>query len=212
LRRELQHLKTTPVAGAVPDLMQVDFSSNYFELFGFATDFDIDTRLLSQRWQDLQRSLHPDRFVTASDAERRYSMQAASLINEAHTVLSAPLARAGYLLKLHDIDLDVETDTRMDAEFLMTQMELREAITGVRTASDPFDAIDQISKTLHAMTERIETDFRRDYRPPDLVSARDTVRQWQFVDKLKREVAELEADLEDDLDDNSCISTDWEDS
>ncbi|MBX2885434.1 MAG: Fe-S protein assembly co-chaperone HscB [Granulosicoccus sp.] len=177
--------------------MQVDLSSNYFALFGFAVEFELDTQLLGKRWQELQRSLHPDRFVSASDAERRYSMQAASLVNEAHKVLATPLARAAYLLKLRDIDLDVETDTRMAPEFLMEQMELREQLDEVNAAADPYARIDSIRSVLKDMGERTEASFKQCYTADDMVSARDAVRQWQFIDKLQREVSDLEADLDD---------------
>lgn len=177
--------------------MQVDLSSNYFALFGFAVDFDLDTQLLGSRWQELQRSLHPDRFVSATDAERRYSMQAASLVNEAHKVLTTPLARASYLLKLRDIDLDVETDTRMSPEFLMEQMELREQLDEVETAADPYVKVDSIRSELKDMATQTEGQFKKHYSADDMVSARDAVRQWQFIDKLQREVSDLEADLDD---------------
>lgn len=177
--------------------MQVDLSSNYFELFGFAVGFELDTQLLGSRWQELQRSFHPDRFVSASDAERRFSMQAASLVNEAHKVLTTPLARAGYLLKLKDIDLDVETDTRMAPDFLMEQMELREQLDEVKTAADPYAKIDSVRAVLKGMAERTKVSFSECYTKDDLVGARDAVRQWQFVDKLQREVSDIEADLDD---------------
>jgi len=177
--------------------MQVDLSSNYFELFGLAIDFSVDERLLAERRQDLQRALHPDRYVTATDAERRYSMQAASLVNEAYKVLDAPLSRAGYLLKLQDIDLDVETDTHMAPEFLMQQMELREEIGDVRSSSDPYAAIDGIRKTLTDLAAEAAAAFKQAHQKEDLVVARDVVRQWQFIEKLSREVGDLEAALDD---------------
>ncbi|MBX2824813.1 MAG: Fe-S protein assembly co-chaperone HscB [Gammaproteobacteria bacterium] len=177
--------------------MQVDLSSNYFELFGLTPEYSIDVSLLTERRQELQKALHPDRFVGAADAERRYSMQAASMVNEAYQVLSTPLARAGYLLKLRDIDLDVETDTRMAPEFLMQQMELREAIGEVKSASDPYAAIDQIRKTLGDLAGDTETAFASAYSSDDLAAARDSVRQWQFIDKLSREVNDIEAVLDD---------------
>ena len=108
--------------------MQVDLSSNYFELFSLQEKFDIDEVQLTQRFRELQRLTHPDRFASASDAEKRWSVQAAAHINSAEQTLSKPLARAVYLLQLKGIDLDVETDTRMAPEFLMMQMELRESI------------------------------------------------------------------------------------
>lgn len=179
--------------------MQVDFSNNYFELFGFDIGFAVDLAELNSRWQSLQRSVHPDNFAASSDAERRYSVQAASLLNEAQKTLSEPLARAGYLLKLHGVDLDVETDTRMAGEFLMQQMELREQIEGVEKSSDPYQAIDQLREALKSTETDLTLKFAQHYQDNDLVLARDRVREWQFIDKLGREISAIEAVLDDDI-------------
>lgn len=177
--------------------MHVDFSKNYFELFGFDVAFDVDVPLLATRWQDLQRQLHPDNFVSASEPERRFSMQAASFVNEANKVLASPLARAGYLLKLNGVDLDTETDTQMAPEFLMDQMELREEIESIPAASDGYAKIDSVRKMLADREAGISNRFSSAYANTDFAEARDYARQWQFIDKLKREVSDLEADLDD---------------
>lgn len=178
--------------------MQLDFSKNFFELFGLVTGFELDEKLLHERWQNLQKAVHPDRFVSGSDAERRYSMQAASLINEAHKVLRSPIDRAGYLLKLRDIDLDVETDTRMAPDFLMDQMELRERIDDIKSADDPYPLIDQLRDELRKKSQKTASAFGTSYGADDLQSARESVRQWQFLDKLSREVSSIEAKFDDE--------------
>jgi len=121
--------------------MQLDLSGNFFELFGFSNDYIIDENLLTLRFRELQGQLHPDKFVSRSDSERRWSMQAASLVNEAYQTLGDDLKRAAYLLHLNGISVDEETDTKMDPMFLMDQMELRESLEMAETASDPFMAI-----------------------------------------------------------------------
>lgn len=177
--------------------MHVDFSKNYFELFGFDIAFDIDASLLASRWQDLQRQLHPDNFVSASEPERRFSMQAASFVNEANKVLGSPLARAGYLLLLDGVDLDTETDTHMAPEFLMDQMELREEIESIPAASDGYAKINSIRKMLTDREADISERFSTAYSSSNFAQAREHARQWQFIDKLKREVSDIEADLDD---------------
>ena len=177
--------------------MQIDFSNNYFELFGFDVKFDVDAALLASRWQDLQRKLHPDNFVSASEPEKRFSMQAASFVNEANKVLGSPLARAGYLLKLQGVDLDTETDTQMAPEFLMDQMELREEIESISAANDGYKKIESVRKMLVNRESSISQDFADCYASADFKQAREYARQWQFIDKLKREVSDIEADLDD---------------
>lgn len=177
--------------------MPVDFSANHFELFDLPVSFGIDESKLIQRFQSLQRELHPDRFASATGAEKRWSMQAASLVNEAYQNLTNPLARAGYLLELNGISIDEETDTQMDPMFLMQQMELREALGDATDAVDPFAALDTVRKTLNTGIDDSTARFENAANDNDWTSARTVVREWQFFDKLKREVRSIEARLDD---------------
>lgn len=177
--------------------MSVDFSNNHFELFDLAVSFNINEAQLSSRFQSLQRELHPDRFASATATEKRWSMQAASLVNEAYQKLTAPLSRASYLLELNNISVDEETDTQMDPMFLMQQMELREEIGDAPDATDPFEALDKVRKSLNEGIEQSSTKFATAAASDDWDSARTVVREWQFFDKLKREVKALEARLDD---------------
>jgi len=177
--------------------MSVDFSNNHFELFDLPITFELNEAKLVSRFQSLQRELHPDRFASATAAEKRWSMQAASLVNEAYQKLTSPLTRATYLLELNNISIDEETDTQMDPMFLMQQMELREAIGDAPDASDPFDALDKVRKTLNEGIQDSSNKFAQAAASNDWDAARTVVREWQFFDKLKRETKALEARLDD---------------
>ena len=124
-------------------------------------------------------------------------MQAASLVNEAYQKLSSSLTRASYLLELNNINIDEETDTKMDPMFLMQQMELREAIGDAPDADDPLEALDKTRKTLNDGIKDSIAKFAAAAESSDWDSARTVVREWQFFDKLKREVKALEARLDD---------------
>ena len=177
--------------------MSVDFSNNHFELFDLPVGFDIDESKLTERFQTLQRSLHPDKFAAATASEKRWSIQAASLVNGAYQSLSNPLTRATYLLELNGISVDEETDTQMDPMFLMQQMELREAIGEAESANDPFAALDSVRKTLKSGTRESGEQFSSAADKKDWVTARTVVREWQFFNKLGREVKAIEARLDD---------------
>ncbi len=180
--------------------MSVDFSNNHFELFDLPVAFNVDDAKLTERFQSLQRELHPDRFASATATEKRWSMQAASLVNEAYQNLSKALSRATYLLGINGISVDEETDTQMDPMFLMQQMELREAIGDAPEAADPFSALDKVRLELNAGIESCSERFSASADSKDWPTARTVVREWQFFDKLKREVKSIEARLDASLD------------
>lgn len=177
--------------------MHVDLSKNYFDLFGLAEEFGIDQTLLVANFQELQKQLHPDKFASKPDAERRWSMQAASYVNEAYQTLGDELKRAIYLLKLNDISIDEETDTQMSPMFLMEQMEYREALEMAPGSSDPFAALDKVRRDLIAGTAQQVGDFEQACLKQEWSEARTAVRQWQFLHKLKQEVRSTEERLDE---------------
>ncbi len=178
--------------------MQISLSSDYFDLFDLPKQFNVDEGKLKARYMELQRMIHPDKFAAASEAEKRWSVQAAAHINSAHDTLAKPLSRASYLLKLNDIDLDVETDTQMAPEFLMSQMELREALEEIPSSADPYLAVDKVRKVIREEIEGVSLAFDRSFSAEDHTESRNRAREWQFLDKLLSEVGEAEARLDDD--------------
>ena len=81
----------------------------------------------------LQKKVHPDRFANKSESERTIALGITGRINEAYDTIQKPLSRAAYLLSLRGVDAFSETDTTMPADFLMQQMEWREALAESQT-------------------------------------------------------------------------------
>ncbi|MES2016494.1 MAG: Fe-S protein assembly co-chaperone HscB [Pseudomonadota bacterium] len=109
---------------------------NHFDLFQLPAAFAIDAGALDAAYRDVQGQVHPDRFVNATDAEKRVAMQWATRANEAYQTLKNPQKRAQYLCELHGVDLKTESNTAMPMQFLMQQMEWREALGDARAAKD----------------------------------------------------------------------------
>ncbi|MGD8936145.1 MAG: Fe-S protein assembly co-chaperone HscB, partial [Thiogranum sp.] len=103
-------------------------TQNYFQLFSLPERYRLERAELDARYRDLQRRVHPDRFASAGDQERRASMQQAAQINEAFETLKDPLRRGRYLLELRGVPVEERQGSHHDPEFLMQQIELREAL------------------------------------------------------------------------------------
>ena len=171
---------------------------NHFELFGLPATFDIDTDELAVRYRELQRRVHPDKFANASDQERRLSMQMTTMVNEAFQTLKDPVWRGRYLLSLRGVDLDDETDTTMDPAFLMEQMELREELEEVRQADNPHKQLAELANRIEQRLQDKIGQFRRtfaDTTPGGTGKARNAVREMQFLEKMRREIDNLEEEL-----------------
>ncbi len=159
-------------------------TENYFELFGLAPSFNIELATFENNFRKIQSASHPDRFVTGTAAEKLSAMQLATLANEAYQTLKSPANRAKYLLELQGIKAISETNTAMPTDFLMQQMEWREALEDAKAAKD-IVALEQLhaeiqleGKALHANLVDL-LDIKKDYS-----TATDTTRKLIFIDKV----------------------------
>ena len=176
--------------------MHLDFSKNHFELFGLEPRFRLDMARLDGAYLQLQSQVHPDRFANASAAEQRLSIQQAARVNEAYQTLKKPLGRARYLLQLHGVDTLEETNTAMPADFLVTQMEWREAITEAIQTNDHHELTRLEHDLLHqtrALENKLE-DMLDELKNYSEASA--TVRKLKFLEKLNEEIKDAFETLE----------------
>lgn len=176
--------------------MSIDLRKDYFELFGLAKQFHVDPAGLEKAYLALQSQVHPDRHAHLPEAERRRSLQWATRVNEAYRALRSPLQRARYLLELAGVDVALESNTRMSPEFLMEQMEWREAVADARDAED-VDRLEQLHRELRGHAADVERDLGTQIdREGDLQAAAETVRRLMFLDKLDQEIDDALAALE----------------
>ena len=175
----------------------MDLRADHFALFGLNRGFRLDLSDLDSRYRDIQAQVHPDRFVHAGEAERRLSMQWATHANEAYQTLKKPLERARYLLHLAGHDIEAESNTAMPADFLMEQMEWREAVMEARIGRDHHE--------LEHLHNRLRSDIAGRYGElgellddaADYAGATDRVRRLMFLEKLLHEIDDALASLED---------------
>lgn len=174
-------------------------ASNFFELFDIPVSYDVNLSAVQQQYMALQKKLHPDRFANGSDLEKRLSMQQTSWLNEAQATLKDPVLRAIYLLKLQGIDFSLENETTMDAAFLMQQLDMRERLENIKNESDPLAALDSIAKDVQNSSTTMMHGFTQSFEAGRLDDAREWIRKLQFMQKAKKEINLLTAEIEDEL-------------
>lgn len=173
---------------------------NYFELFKFPPAFDIDTAVLAERYRELQRAVHPDKFAHDTEQQKLLSVQRTAQVNDGYQTLKDPIRRAEHLLSLRGIDLSHETTTVKDTVFLMQQMEWREALEDIRHSTDPQESIDELyqsfaeyrAKLTHMLTAQLNSS-----KDEDALLAADQVRKLKFMAKLHDELTRIEDALLD---------------
>ena len=163
---------------------------NHFALFQMPVGFDIDIGQLDAAFRELQGRVHPDRFVSASDAEKRVAMQWATRANEAYQTLKHPLKRAAYLCELHGVDLGIESNTAMPSAFLMQQMEWREALEEARAARD-VGALEVLERELAGVRRERLAQLSELFRSESYQEAGAQVRQLMFLEKFGEDVGRV---------------------
>ena len=169
---------------------------NHFDLFQLPQQFALDSAALDRAYRNVQGQVHPDKFVSASEAEQRVAMQWATRANEAYLTLKSPLKRASYLCELHGVDLQIESNTDMPRDFLMQQMEWRETLEDAKAGRD-MAALTKLDDALRAARKAEIAQIGALFEGGDYAQAAQQVRQLMFLEKIGAEIAQLFDQLEE---------------
>jgi len=173
--------------------MQSLLKQDFFELFRLSPGFALDTAELASRYRELQQVVHPDRYASASEQDRRLSMQNAAHVNEAYQTLRHPLSRARYLLQLRGLDTD--GSAAMPADFLMEQMSLREQLETALTEEQPQSALVHLGEYVQQKISDLEQAFADLMAQVDNAPAVEVFNKLQFLYRLLEEIDAREEQL-----------------
>ena len=136
----------------------IDFSRDHFALFGLPRRFRLDADALDRAYRQLQGEVHPDRFASGDDAQKRLASQSSARVNEAYAALKNPVSRAQYLLWLEGIDAGGEMGPQLPVDFLERQLERREAANNAVEARDQ-RALDALLSDVRADAREMESEL-----------------------------------------------------
>lgn len=174
-----------------------ELSQDYFELFGLNPVFDIDLASLHAAQQRLQASHHPDRYVGSNEQDKRLSVQIASRVNQAYETLRDPVKRSRYLLEINGATLPDDSATTADTEFLMEQIELREAVEACRQGEGALARSEAIVIRLEQRATELAREFVKRFESGRFDEAIESSRKMQFVQRIQQQLDELQFELED---------------
>ena len=173
----------------------IDFSQNYFALFGLPQRYRFDPDELDAAYRALQRVVHPDRYAAAGDAERRVALQSSARVNEAYRALKDPVDRAQYLLSLRGIDALAETNTALATEFLQRELERREAVGEAQAARDA-ERLATLLREVRIDAAALESKLAEYLDAEAWESARDVVRELRFLTKVAGDIEAAISEVE----------------
>ena len=172
-----------------------DFSRTYFELFDIPQQFAVDLPLLGERYRQLQKELHPDRFAGGTAQEQRLAVQYSGLVNEGYNTLRQPLTRAMYLLELAGMNAEEVSAQPVDGGFLIEQMELREKLESLAGLVEKETVLEHLLTELGDDLEAHKKEFSSAYEASNHQAAASACVKMQYLEKLLLEAEQVEADL-----------------
>ena len=173
--------------------------TEYFELFGIPRSLNLSTEMLQQRYYELSRELHPDRFMRKPEAERQRALDLSSTLNDAYRTLKDPLKRAHYLLSVEGFDVGEQRSKDVPPELLEEVFELNMVLEEVRGGDDSArpqldaaranflamlrDVDRQLDELFHAWDEK--------HRREELAAIRSLLNRRKYIQNLVSEVDAL---------------------
>ena len=159
--------------------MTINFNQNYFQLFELEPSFVIDFDVLEKKYFKLQKKFHPDKYVNATDYEKRLSLQITSYVNEAYETLINDYLKSMYLLKIVGYEIDDQNNTISDPIFLMNQIELREESENIASKRNT-DDIKRFTLKIDNLKKECLSDFEKYYNEKNFDDASKKVKEMKF--------------------------------
>jgi molecular chaperone HscB len=147
-----------PACRACRRLQPVDRREDYFSLFDLPRVYGLDVAEVERRFRERSRLVHPDRFAKAEPRERRFALERATRLNDAHRVLRDWRQRAAYLLRLASQDPFGDPRFHHDPEFLEEQLALRESLALAQADGDG-ERLGAIARNARDRLARLEQDL-----------------------------------------------------
>ncbi len=167
----------------ISNAMNID--ADDFTLLGLERKFELNRSALDSAWKALQAQVHPDRFAAEGGAAQRLAMQWAVRVNEAHQRLKDPLKRAAYLCELGGAPVQAHSNTAMPGDFLMQQMQWREALEEAGSVTEVEALSEEVTAQRKTRLARVQQLLDTDGHP---AQAAQEVRALMFIDRLLEEI------------------------
>jgi molecular chaperone HscB len=180
-------------------LLPLQLPTDYYRLLGIKEDqLNLDLDDLQRRFYDLSRLLHPDRFMRKPEIERQYSLDAASVLNDAYRTLRDPVKRALYVLKKHGYEIGEQKSKDVPPELLEEVFELNMALEELRAGDDSArpqleTAEQNFTSMLQASGVELEKQFAAYDAAPNeekLLQIRAVLNRRKYIQNLVNQVHE----------------------
>lgn len=172
---------------------------DYYEFFDLPRRLGLDSEDLKNRFYTLSRLLHPDRYTRRSEQEKRFSLEASSILNDAYRVLKDPIQRAEYVLRQEGFPVGDQRNKDVPPELLEEVFELNMALDELRGGDlEALPQLDAMRRRFAGMLGEIDRELeamfaRHDSAPEGarrqiLAEIRAALNRRRYISNLVQEV------------------------
>jgi molecular chaperone HscB len=174
--------------------------TEYYEQLGIPRSLNLSLETLQQRYYELSRQLHPDRFMQKPEAERQRALDMSSALNDAYRTLKDPVKRAQYLLGLEGFDIGEQRSKDVPPELLEEVFELNMALEEMRGGDDSArPQLEQAEKNFTNMLSQTDQQLKELFEQYDSFQSRDALSQIRNVLNRRKYIQNLLSEVEKTL-------------
>ncbi len=171
--------------------------TDYYALLGIPRKLDLSLDVLQQRYYELSRELHPDRFMRKPEAEQQRALEMSSALNDAYRTLKDPLKRAMYVLAREGFDIGEQRSKDVPPELLEEVFELNMALEEMRGGDDSArPQLEQAEKSFTNMLAEVDTQIQTLFVQYDANQSRDALAQLRTTLNRRKYIQNLVAEVE----------------
>lgn len=163
----------------------------YFEIIGVPKHYNVSVTEVHNKYRELQKILHPDKFGNKSEKERELSEILSSLVNKAYSTLANPLKRGMYMLELDNVQIP-EGTTNLNPEFLMEIMEKNEEI---EAASKDKEKVIQLMQENKEVLDTLSKEAAEAFSAKDIERAKAILIRMKYYDSIEARLKKLKENL-----------------
>ncbi|MGA2879392.1 MAG: Fe-S protein assembly co-chaperone HscB [Bryobacteraceae bacterium] len=174
--------------------------TDYYELLGVPRSLSLSLDALQQRYYELSRQLHPDRFMQKPEAERQRALDMSSALNDAYRTLKDPIKRAQYLLSLEGFDVGEQRSKDVPPELLEEVFELNMALEEMRGGDDSARRqLEQADKNFTGMLAASDQELAALFAQYDASQSRDVLSQIRNLLNRRKYIQNLVSEVQKTL-------------
>ncbi|MCC7175504.1 MAG: DnaJ domain-containing protein [Bryobacterales bacterium] len=173
-------------------------ATDYYRFLGLERRLDVDVPALQDHYYRLSRLVHPDRFQNGTPNERRFSLDATAILNDAYRTLRDPVARAEYFLREEGLEPPGQNTRRVPPELLEEVFEVNTALEELRGGGESArPGLEAALARFRALRGELDADlgalfalYDRGRERDVLMKIRGALDRRSFVSNLVEEVEE----------------------